>query len=1147
MKISYIWSLLLLSGISLPAEQAIWQLGKPDGSASEFKIPYRPWEYGNAPAISSSSAVDHRTYTFNYDIAANREISNPELVSSLATVREQAWMQKDEMVTGVKLVWNETDGGNRKLVFNTINWENQHGGKDGIEVMLPNGGKKIFALPAGKAKKQDILKFETVFPVKAGKNELTIRIASPAKHYRFDFDSIALEKTDAKPVLPPVIESAFDAPDNIYHPGQPVALRFKAFNLPDGKGNLTYTVTDAFGKKVTTGNAVLNNSTGKVMLPSAERGYFKVDFRLDREPGQSSYVVIEPVTPEYVDDSRFGCHALNGDGYRLRYWPERQELKMRRAFQAGAKWARYHRLSWDVVEPAKGKYDWEFVDRKLALAEKYKLRVLLNVGDTPEWASSSTDKKLTVCGNYRYTQYPPKNWQDWADFITVVVNRYQGQVKWYELWNEPGYSSAFWCNGSASDFAKLLKVGYEAAKKADPNCVILSGAPLDPPAFFEEVLRNNGNKRYFDVMSIHYPGNDKRGGERVRRWREVMDKTGKDVPLVNSEESKWTSSDESLDFASTLLKIYVREAALGISKTFGFELFDDNTSRKYSTFDIRDNPLPQYAAFRTMTHRLEHAKFVADLSTAECETYLFERQGTAILVFWSDKGREIALNLGAAGATLVNLMDVETPLRATDNIFKVRATSAPAFLIGGDLAMLTALGKVLKALPEEIILKPGETARRSLNLDPGATGLTLNLPAGWTGKIDRKETVLTAPKNTPEGVYDARISVVISGRACTIPFLIDVVSGVTGANLIRNGDFRNGMQFWYFPKDKTQWAIVKNSDGSQGVKTIGPVFFGCAGGIKVRPGERYAVICEAEGSGSFGGVCTLLDHQGKTVYPKKPGINILSGKLDKEKKTFTDIISINEPQAVLLKFAALANHDDKAGREAVFHRFAIVRLTDKLTVNKVACRGVCVKNAPRITVDGELGEWGNIPAMTLSGSSNAIETASAKWSGPDDLSATCRVAMDPEYLYLAFAVKDNAAVPGEIADAWNYDSIQLAIDPTLEGKDRTEIMIARDSSGKPFVFKLTNFWTAELPEGITPRGLLKTAEVAVKPTPDGMNYEVKIPLRELYPLTGENKEFGFSWLVNDNDGQGRKYLQWSSGIGPAKNASLFGLLQCVTK
>ena len=168
------------------------------------------------------------------------------------------------------------------------------------------------------------------------------------------------------------------------------------------------------------------------------------------------------------------------------------------------------------------------------------------------------------------------------------------------------------------------------------------------------------------------------------------------------------------------------------------------------------------------------------------------------------------------------------------------------------------------------------------------------------------------------------------------------------------------------------------------------------------------------------------------------------------------------------------------------------------------------------------------------------------WAGPSDLSATCRMARDSKFLYLDFSVKDNICCLPEskMKNAWEKDSIQFAFDPTMEGKSQTEILIVPGKSGKGYAYKLINFWTSELPTDLTRRGLMRDVDVKTTPIAGGMEYKIKIPLRELYPLTTKTNEFGFSWLVNDNDGQGRKYIQWSSGIGPDKKASLFGLVRC---
>ncbi|MCP5093979.1 MAG: hypothetical protein GY943_00345, partial [Chloroflexi bacterium] len=94
----------------------------------------------------------------------------------------------------------------------------------------------------------------------------------------------------------------------------------------------------------------------------------------------------------------------------------------------------------------------------------------------------------------------------WARFVYAAVNRYKPggplaqQEGWdagvgithWELWNEPDLVS-FW-DGSTVDYARLLKVGYMAARQADPNAQILFGG-----------LANDSNNLNFynDVMAIY--------------------------------------------------------------------------------------------------------------------------------------------------------------------------------------------------------------------------------------------------------------------------------------------------------------------------------------------------------------------------------------------------------------------------------------------------------------------------------------------------------------------------------------------------------------------------------------------------------------------------------------------------------------------
>ncbi|PID87278.1 MAG: hypothetical protein CSB13_00210 [Chloroflexi bacterium] len=102
----------------------------------------------------------------------------------------------------------------------------------------------------------------------------------------------------------------------------------------------------------------------------------------------------------------------------------------------------------------------------------------------------------------------------WARFVATAVNRYKpggsiakidgwpegvGVTHW-EMWNEPDLTH-FW-DGSAADYARLLKVGYLAAKHADPHAVVLFGGLADVYSSRYEIPYLNDVLELFDQDSM---------------------------------------------------------------------------------------------------------------------------------------------------------------------------------------------------------------------------------------------------------------------------------------------------------------------------------------------------------------------------------------------------------------------------------------------------------------------------------------------------------------------------------------------------------------------------------------------------------------------------------------------------------------------
>ena len=102
----------------------------------------------------------------------------------------------------------------------------------------------------------------------------------------------------------------------------------------------------------------------------------------------------------------------------------------------------------------------------------------------------------------------------WAYFVNAAVNRYrpggllaqqQGWsddrgVRYWEIWNEPDLDTFF--TGTITDYARLLKVGYLAARAADPQAQIVIGRPgalaeawlVQRPARFDPDRSRRGGK-----------------------------------------------------------------------------------------------------------------------------------------------------------------------------------------------------------------------------------------------------------------------------------------------------------------------------------------------------------------------------------------------------------------------------------------------------------------------------------------------------------------------------------------------------------------------------------------------------------------------------------------------------------------------------
>ncbi|HUS16026.1 MAG TPA: hypothetical protein VM536_13585, partial [Chloroflexia bacterium] len=207
------------------------------------------------------------------------------------------------------------------------------------------------------------------------------------------------------------------------------------------------------------------------------------------------------------------------------------------------------RSAWD-------KYDY-IVDQAVA----NHIEIVARLDAPPDWA-----RKFPV------SHSPPARNQDFADFVTAIVSRYRGKVRYFQIWNEPNLEGE-WAKyidpqqqigkryPDAAEYTALLKMAYAAAHAANPDARVLM-APLAQtvaPApenlsdlLYLQAMYDAGAQPYFDIASVMgyglaTPPEDRRAEpprinfSRVILSRAIMERNGDADKAVWASEVGWMS------------------------------------------------------------------------------------------------------------------------------------------------------------------------------------------------------------------------------------------------------------------------------------------------------------------------------------------------------------------------------------------------------------------------------------------------------------------------------------------------------------------------------------------------------------------------------------------------------------------------------
>jgi hypothetical protein len=347
--------------------------------------------------------------------------------------------------------------------------------------------------------------------------------------------------------------------------------------------------------------------------------------------------------------------------------------------------------SWNNVEPRQGQWTWEALDEQMAYLESNRMRCGgLLLGSVP-WDKAS--KGL-----------PVDNLPAWSQYVSQVVKHLKGRVKYWEVWNEP--PNFIGKDQTPADYAKIVVAAYDAAKAANPDCLVGLAAKSVHVNYLEQVIQA-GAKDHFDYITLHpYEVLGTVSGDAgtealymnivpvVRKMLAAQNPAKRNVPILFTEIGSDGGKDPERQ-ASALVKAYTMGIAQGVACIQWFE-GRDGDSGPMGLIDQKGNPRPAYHALANLIQHLgQHPAYLGwVLLNDKHYAFVFQGERSIVLVTWAYRGAADAIDLGR-GAQIIDPMTGD----GTDT-GKHPLTSKPILIIDPPKDLIAqARSNVRKPLP----------------------------------------------------------------------------------------------------------------------------------------------------------------------------------------------------------------------------------------------------------------------------------------------------------------------------------------------------------------------------------------------------------------------------------------------------------------
>jgi hypothetical protein len=309
-----------------------------------------------------------------------------------------------------------------------------------------------------------------------------------------------------------------------------------------------------------------------------------------------------------------------------------------RAAQAGVQWERLI-FPWSLIQKT-GPNAWNdgyFSDQQIAQEVARGIQLVGLATYTPQWATSTpnTARPTNVPANLYLAFDDPKNY--WGQFMFKLAQRYSGQINTWIVWNEPDMVSdqiAYTWDGSITDMYQLVKVAYQAIKKANPNAKVVLpgltywwdqqlGRPLYLARFMEAASHDPSaaqNGDYFDAVDVHQYINPLNIYAAIRVYQRALAQYGMSKPIWVGEANVVPDDDPmnplpptfhaTMDQqASYIIQAFALARAAGAERMSIYKLVDEAKEGGNELYGLVRNdgsPRPAFMAYQTAVKFMSH-------------------------------------------------------------------------------------------------------------------------------------------------------------------------------------------------------------------------------------------------------------------------------------------------------------------------------------------------------------------------------------------------------------------------------------------------------------------------------------------------------------------------------------------------------------